>query len=118
MAVRDAKARFSELLDVAIKKGPQVVTKRGVEAAVLVSIEEWRKLQQSARIEHWIDILESSFGVLSMNVTCFREWARLIQHKSDDLLEDAMIAATAKGARLGHRHQKRSRFCSLRRGLI
>jgi antitoxin Phd len=47
--VQDAKARFSELLDTTLKKGPQVVTKRGVEAAVLVSIEEWRRLQQEAR---------------------------------------------------------------------
>ena len=47
--VQDAKAKFSKLLDTALKKGPQVVTLRGVEAAVLVSIDEWRRLQQSAR---------------------------------------------------------------------
>jgi antitoxin Phd len=45
--VQDAKARFSELLDAAIEKGPQIVTRRGVEAAVLVPIEEWRRLQQT-----------------------------------------------------------------------
>jgi hypothetical protein len=33
--VQDAKARFSEFLDATIKKGPQVVTRRGVETAVL-----------------------------------------------------------------------------------
>jgi antitoxin Phd len=47
--VQDAKARFSEFLDATIKKGPQVVTRRGVETAVLVAIEEWRRLQGSAR---------------------------------------------------------------------
>ena len=47
--LQDAKARFSELLDTAIKKGPQVVTRRGVEAAVLVPIGEWQRLQQAAR---------------------------------------------------------------------
>jgi len=31
--VYDAKARFSELLDAALKDGPQVVTRRGVETA-------------------------------------------------------------------------------------
>src|ERR1035438_994304 len=36
--VQDAKARFSELLEITLKKGPQVVTRRGVEAAVLVPI--------------------------------------------------------------------------------
>jgi antitoxin Phd len=47
--VQDAKARFSELLDAAINNGPQVVTRRGIERAVLVPIEEWRRLQDSAR---------------------------------------------------------------------
>jgi antitoxin Phd len=47
--LQDAKARFSEFLDAAIAKGPQVVTRRGVEAAVLVPIEEWRRIKQSTR---------------------------------------------------------------------
>jgi prevent-host-death family protein len=47
--VQDAKARFSELLDASLKEGPQVVTRRGVEAAVLVPIEQWRRLQRAAR---------------------------------------------------------------------
>jgi antitoxin Phd len=47
--VQHAKARFSELLDSAIKNGPQVVTRRGVQTAVLVPIQEWRRLQDSAR---------------------------------------------------------------------
>lgn len=47
--VQDAKARFSELLDASLKEGPQVVTRRGVEAAVLVPIEQWRRLQEAAR---------------------------------------------------------------------
>ena len=46
--VQDAKARFSELLETTIRKGPQIVTRRGVEAAVLVPIKEWRGLQQQA----------------------------------------------------------------------
>lgn len=48
-AVQDAKARFSELLDASLEEGPQVVTRRGVETAVLVPVEEWRRLQESAR---------------------------------------------------------------------
>ena len=47
--VQDAKARFSELLDTSLAEGPQVVTKRGVEAAVLVPIEQWRRLEKMAR---------------------------------------------------------------------
>jgi prevent-host-death family protein len=47
--VHEAKARFSELLETSVKEGPQIVTKRGIETAVLVPIEEWRHLQQRAR---------------------------------------------------------------------
>ena len=47
--VQDAKARFSELLETSLAEGPQIVTKRGVETAVLVPIEEWRRLEQRAR---------------------------------------------------------------------
>jgi prevent-host-death family protein len=48
-SVQDAKAHFSELLDTCLKDGPQLVTKRGAEAAVLVPVEDWRRLRRSAR---------------------------------------------------------------------
>ena len=47
--VQDAKARFSELLGTCLKEGPQLVTRRGAEAAVLVPAEQWRRMAQSAR---------------------------------------------------------------------
>ena len=47
--VQDAKARFSELLNSALEEGPQIVTRRGLETAVLVSIDEWRRLQHESR---------------------------------------------------------------------
>ena len=47
--VQDAKAKFSELLDTALSQGPQIVTKRGVETAVLLPIEQWRKLERMTR---------------------------------------------------------------------
>ena len=47
--VQDAKAKFSELLDTTLSEGPQIVTKRGVETAVLVPIEQWRRLEQMTR---------------------------------------------------------------------
>ncbi|MDP4300299.1 type II toxin-antitoxin system Phd/YefM family antitoxin [Leptothrix discophora] len=47
--VQDAKARFSEFLDACLNEGPQMVTRRGTEAAVLVPVQEWRRLQSSAR---------------------------------------------------------------------
>jgi len=47
--VQDAKAKFSEFLDACLADGPQMVTKRGAEAAVLVPVHEWRRLQSAAR---------------------------------------------------------------------
>jgi antitoxin Phd len=47
--VQDAKARFSEFLEACMAEGPQMVTKRGNEAAVLVAVDEWRRLRAAAR---------------------------------------------------------------------
>ncbi|MEZ5614399.1 MAG: type II toxin-antitoxin system Phd/YefM family antitoxin [Rhodocyclaceae bacterium] len=47
--VQDAKARFSQFLETCLAEGPQMVTRRGTEAAVLVSADEWRRLQAAAR---------------------------------------------------------------------
>lgn len=46
--LQQAKARFSEFLDAALRSGPQVVTRRGIAEAVMVPIEEWRRLQRNA----------------------------------------------------------------------
>jgi len=40
-----AKQRFSELVERAQREGPQVVTKHGREAVVVVSAEEYRRLK-------------------------------------------------------------------------
>ena len=48
-SVADVKARFSEFLNASLKEGPQVVTRRGVAAAVLVPIEQWRALENQTR---------------------------------------------------------------------
>lgn len=47
--VQDAKARFSEFLDACLSEGPQLVTRRGTEAAVLVPVQQWRTMQSAAR---------------------------------------------------------------------
>ena len=47
--VQEAKARFSEFLAASVEEGPQVVTKRGIQTAVLVPIEEWRRLERAAK---------------------------------------------------------------------
>ena len=64
-AVQDAKARFSEFLDATIEKGPQVVTRRGIETAVMVPIEEWKRLQKAARpsLKEWLLAPEPRFDI-------------------------------------------------------
>ena len=65
-------------------------------------IERTRK-QDAAKareIELWLDQIESSSNLLPMDSACFREWARLMEGKPEHLLEDAMIAATARVHRL------------------
>src|SRR6266705_6986179 len=54
--LQEAKARFSELIDDTLEKGPQVVTRRGIDTAVVVSIDEWHKLKDENRLT-WKDVL-------------------------------------------------------------
>ena len=42
-AVAEAKARFSEVIDRALADGPQTITRKGKEAVVVVSAEEWQR---------------------------------------------------------------------------
>jgi toxin FitB len=51
---------------------------------------------KAREIEHWADQLEASYQVLPMDSATFREWGRLMHGKSDHLIEDGMIAATAR----------------------
>jgi predicted nucleic acid-binding protein len=46
-------------------------------------------------IEFWLGQLAASDQILPMDASCFREWWRIMDRKPDELLEDAMIAATA-----------------------
>ena len=51
---------------------------------------------KAREIESWLTMVEGSFTALPMDSACFREWARLMVGKSPQLIEDAMIAATAR----------------------
>jgi hypothetical protein len=64
--------------------------------------EVTRKQDQpkAAQIEAWLNYVMANFTVLPMDGSMFREWARLMAGKSDDLSGDAMIAATARVLRL------------------
>ena len=47
--VQDAKARFSEMLDICLSEGPQLITRRGADAAVLVPVKDWQLLKRAAK---------------------------------------------------------------------
>ncbi len=60
---------------------------------------EMTREQDTARaneLQAWLDRVEETYSVLPMDGRAFRLWARFMHRTSDDLIEDAMIAATAK----------------------
>ena len=50
---------------------------------------------KATEIQHWLEQVASTYNILPMDATTFRQWARLMNGRSDELIEDAMIAATA-----------------------
>ena len=60
-----------------------------------MEITRSRDAAKADEIERWIDAVAASYNVLPMDARTFREWARLMHGRSDSLIEDAMIAATA-----------------------
>ncbi len=55
---------------------------------------------KAAEIETWLEQVAETYNVLSMDAQSFRVWARLMHRRTDDVVEDAMIAATAAIHRL------------------
>jgi prevent-host-death family protein len=46
--IQDAKQRFSEVIRAVASHGPQVITRHGEDVAVVVAIEEYRRLTRPA----------------------------------------------------------------------
>lgn len=42
--VKDARARFGDVIDAALAGHPQMVTRRGRDAVVVVAAQEWQRL--------------------------------------------------------------------------
>jgi toxin FitB len=60
-----------------------------------IEITRQQDAAKAAEIEAWLDQVAGTFNVLPMDARTFRTWARMMHGRSDDLIEDAMIAATA-----------------------
>ncbi|HSF48433.1 MAG TPA: type II toxin-antitoxin system VapC family toxin [Burkholderiales bacterium] len=69
------------------------VTLGELQAGVEITREQDR--DKAAAIETWLDQVAATYNVLPMDGLIFRAWARLMHRRSDEVLEDAMIAATA-----------------------
>jgi len=65
-----------------------------------VELTRKQDAQKADQIEQWIDEVSQSFQVLSMDAPAFREWGKLMSGQPDSMMEDAMIAATARVHRL------------------
>lgn len=69
------------------------VTLAELQAGVEITREQ--DAAKAEEIEAWTDAVAETHKVLAADATVFRLWAKLVHHKSADLFEDALIAATA-----------------------
>ena len=52
--------------------------------------------EKARELEAWVVTMETTLPILPVDSACFRELARIMPHKSVQLIQDAMIAATAR----------------------
>lgn len=69
------------------------VTLGELQAGVEITREQ--DSEKATQIESWIDQVAQTWNVLPLDGRTFRVWAKLMHRRSDDLLADALIAATA-----------------------
>ena len=69
------------------------VTVGEIQAGIEITREQ--DSAKAEELEAWLDRVLATCGVLPMDASAFREWARLMHRRSDTIAEVAMIAATA-----------------------
>ena len=91
--LQDAKARLSEVVNQAQTEGAQTITRHGVEAAVVISAEEYRILLEKKRsfIEHLLSIpkIEGFAEELEQSRLASRELDRRRQEEIDELFDES-----------------------------
>jgi hypothetical protein len=70
-----------------------VVTLGEIQAGIEITREQDHA--RAVELEDWLEQVARTFNILAMDAPAFRCWARLMHRRTDDLIEDAMIAATA-----------------------
>ena len=74
------------------------VTVGEIQAGIEITREQ--DADKAEELGAWLNRVLASYGVLPMDASAFREWARLMHRRSDNITEDAMIAATARVHRM------------------
>jgi toxin FitB len=70
------------------------VTLGEIQAGIEIAREQDR--EKAEEIEAWADQIAATWNILPMNAVTFRLWAKLMHRRSDSVIGDAMIAATAR----------------------
>jgi predicted nucleic acid-binding protein len=70
------------------------VTLGELQAGIEVTRE--RDNLKASEIDAWVDAVNQTYNIVPVDGEIFRCWARFMHRRSDDLVLDAMIAATAK----------------------
>jgi len=70
-----------------------VVTLGELQAGVEVTRRQDRP--KALELERWVDQVPDRFTIIQVSGEVFRAWARLLHRRSDTLMLDGMIAATA-----------------------
>ncbi len=81
-----------------------------------VELTRRQDVLKAAEIESWIDRLAAAVQVLPLDTTSAREWGRIMDGVPKQLLEDGMIAATARvhGLIVATRNQRHFRHFDVR----
>ena len=69
------------------------VTIGEIQAGIEITREQ--DAAKASEIEVWLERVCETYNILAMDAAAFQSWARLMHGRSGDLMEDAMIAATA-----------------------
>jgi prevent-host-death family protein len=75
--LQEAKQRFSELVRTAHDRGPQVVTRHGEEVAVVVAIDDYRRL--TTPVPDFKEFLLTGPDLSVLDVERSREPARIVE---------------------------------------
>jgi predicted nucleic acid-binding protein len=70
------------------------VTLGEIQAGIEITREQ--DPRKAEEIEAWANEVAATWNVLPMDAAAFRAWAKLMHRRSDTVIEDAMIAATAR----------------------